>query len=87
MVYILHCDQKSFYVGLTSDINNRLRSHKAKENIATKKFSDIKVVYTEKYETRKEAEKRESQIKKWTRAKKKALIEGNIKLLIKLCKS
>lgn len=68
-VYILLCDQKTYYIGLTSNINNRLRSHKARENIATKEFSDLRIVYTEKYRTRKEAEKREIQLKKWSKAK------------------
>ena len=72
---------------LTSDVNKRLKSHKAKQNIATKEFSEIEVVYAEKYITRKEAERREIQIKKWSRAKKKALIEGNLELLKKLSKS
>jgi putative endonuclease len=86
-VYILLCDQKTYYVGLTSNVNNRLKSHRTKRNIATKEFSDIVLVYTERYKARKEAEKRESQLKKWTRAKKKALIEGDIELLKKLSKS
>ena len=86
-VYILLCDQKTYYIGSTSDVNKRLKSHKAKQNIATKEFSEIEVVYAEKYITRKEAERRESQIKKWSRAKKKALIEGNLELLKKLSKS
>ncbi|QQS39590.1 GIY-YIG nuclease family protein [Candidatus Woesebacteria bacterium] len=68
-------------------MNKRLASHKAEQNIATKKFSELKLIYFEKYETRKEAENREIQLKKWSRAKKKALIEGDIDLLIKLSKS
>jgi putative endonuclease len=86
-VYILLCDQKTYYIGLTSNLQNRLRSHNAKENIATKKFSDLRVVYAEKHKTRKEAERREIQLKKWSRAKKRALIEGNLELLRKLSKS
>jgi predicted GIY-YIG superfamily endonuclease len=62
-------------------------SHKDKQNTATKEFSELKLIYTEKYKTRKEAEKRETQIKKWTRAKKEALVLGNIELLKKLSKS
>jgi len=86
-IYILLCDQKSYYVGLTHDLKQRLTSHKSKANIATKEFSDLKLVYSEKYKTRKEAETREKQLKGWTLAKKKALVEGNIPLLIKLSKS
>jgi putative endonuclease len=58
-----------------------------KESFFTKKFSEIKLVYTEKYNKRIEAEKREKQIKGWSIAKKKALISGDKKLLIKLSKS
>ena len=86
-IYILLCDKKTYYVGLTSNISQRFESHKNKENIATKKFSEFRLVYSEDFETRKEAESRERQIKKWSVAKKKALIDGNKELLIKLSKS
>lgn len=86
-VYILLCDQKTYYIGLTHNIQQRIKSHKAKYNIATKEFSDLKLVYSEEYKTRYDAEKREQQLKRWTLAKKKALIEGNKDLLIKLSKT
>ncbi len=86
-VYILLCDQKTYHVGLTSNIKDRLRSYRAKENIATKKFSNLEILFTEKYKNRREAELREVQIKKWSRAKKRALIEGDIEFLKKLSKS
>ena len=86
-IYILLCDQKSYYVGLTHDLKQRLASHKSKANLATKEFSDLKMVYHEQFGTRKEAEAREKQLKGWTAAKKKALIVGNIPLLVKLSKS
>jgi len=41
-------------------------------------------VYSEKYATRSEAMQREMQLKKWSRAKKEALIAGNLELLKKL---
>ncbi|MBI5614018.1 GIY-YIG nuclease family protein [Candidatus Gottesmanbacteria bacterium] len=87
IMYILLCDEKTFYVGLTSNIENRLKSHIAGYNIGTKKFSHIQLVYSENYPNRVSAEQRETQLKKWTRAKKKALIEGNIELLKQLSKS
>lgn len=85
--YILLCDQKIYYTGITSNLKERLNSHRSKRNIATKKFFDIKLVYSEEYKTRIIAENREKQIKRWKRAKKKALIEGKIDLLHKLSKS
>lgn len=86
-IYILLCDQKTYYVGLTSNLSQRFDSHRLKKNLATKKFSEVKLVYSEDFGTRKEAEKREIQLKKWSSAKKKALINGDKELLIKLSKS
>lgn len=87
VVYILFCNQKTFYVGITKDLKERLNEHKKGYSLYTKKFSDIKLVYKENYKTRKEAELREKQLKGWSIAKKKALILGDKKLLIKLSKS
>ncbi len=86
-VYILLCDCETYYVGLTSDIEQRIRSHQSGYNLATKKFNDIKFLYTEQYQRRIDAEKREKQIKGWSRAKKEALIRGDFDSLKKLSKS
>ena len=85
-VYIFFCDQKTFYVGSTDNLERRLQQHIRKESFYTKKFSDIKLVYKESYFTRGEAMRREEQIKRWSIAKKKALITGDIKSLRKLSK-
>jgi len=74
--YILFCNQKIFYVGITNNLKKRLEQHKKKQSPYTKKFSDIKLVYFEKHKLRGQAEKREKQIKNWSNAKKKALIQG-----------
>ncbi len=86
-IYILFCDQKTFYVGLTGNLEQRLVSHISKQNLATKEFSDIKLVYSEEYPLRELAENREKQLKGWSFAKKKALIEGNLELLKQLSKN
>jgi putative endonuclease len=44
----------------------------------------FKLIYYEEHPTRKAAMRREQQLKKWTRAKKEALIAGNYLLLKKL---
>jgi putative endonuclease len=87
IVYILLCDQKTFYVGITRDIEKRLEEHKSKTSFFTKKFSDIQLVYQELYKTIQDAEKRERQLKGWSFAKKKALVEGQIELLKRLSKA
>lgn len=85
-VYILLCNSNTYYVGLTHNVEARLKSHKSKENIATKEYYQVELQYTETYKARPTAEKREKQLKGWSVAKKKALISGNIPLLKKLCK-
>lgn len=86
-LYILFCDQKIFYIGITDNLKRRSLQHKKGESPYTKKFFDIKLVYYEKHKTRKEAEKREIQIKKCSRAKKIALIKGDKILLKELSKA
>lgn len=86
-VYILLCDHKTYYIGITHDLQQRFKSHKAKQNIATKEFFDLRLIYSENYTTRIEAEKREKQLIGWTAAKKKALITGDKEVLIKLSKA
>lgn len=77
-VYMLLCDQRTFYVGITSDIVNRVKQHKNKDSFFTKKFSDLKLVYCEEYPTKHEAVIREKQIKGWSKAKKQMLVEGKM---------
>ena len=75
-VYILNCNKKTFYVGITNDLKSRLVEHKNKQSFFTKKFSDIDLVYTEKFNTKTESAKRERQLKGWSRKKKQLLING-----------
>ena len=77
-VYLLLCDQKTFYVGISPDLKSRLVEHKNKESFFTKKFSNIEIVYAEKYLDKYEASKREKQLKGWSVAKKKLLIDGKL---------
>ena len=77
-VYLLLCDQKTFYVGLTTDIVKRIGEHKRKESFFKKKFSDIRLVYCEKYQSEHEAAVRERQLKGWSHTKKQMLIDGKL---------
>lgn len=86
-VYILLCDQKTFYVGHTDNIARRVQEHKMKYSPYTKKFSDIQLVYTEQHASCSNAKKREKQLKGWSIAKKRALIIGDKQALITLSKS
>lgn len=77
-VYMLLCDQKTFYVGITDNPGQRLKEHREKKSFFTKKFSDIKFVYCERYPNKTKAAEREKQIKGWGRAKKQMLLDGKL---------
>ena len=77
-VYMLLCNQKTFYIGITDDIHERIANHKKKLSFFTKKFSDLELIYSEKYHNKYEAAKREQQLKGWSSAKKQILIDSRI---------
>ena len=76
-VYILNCADDSFYTGMTSDIDRRLKEHNEKKGGRyTRLRTPVVLVYHETLPTRSRALKREAEIKKWPRAKKIALINS-----------
>ena len=79
IVYILFSERKNrFYIGFTSNLEERLIRHNQKSKGFTGNVNDWKVVYTERYDTRELAYRRELQIKSWkSRTKIQGLIEGN----------
>ena len=73
------------YTGVTTGISNRLRQHKQGEGSEfTRVFGVDELCYFETFSDKMEAFSRESQIKKWTRKKKLALIAGDKELLKRL---
>lgn len=74
-VYLLLCDQKIIYTGVTDNFDRRWLGYRNKTSRFTKKFSDLKVLHTENYKTEVEAVKREKEIKGWRRKKKFELIK------------
>ncbi|MRX68055.1 GIY-YIG nuclease family protein [Flavobacterium resistens] len=66
IVYILFSESKNkFYIGFTSNLEERLIRHNQKSKGFTGNENDWKVVYTESYETKEIAHKRELQINSW----------------------
>lgn len=78
--YIVRCSDNSLYSGQTNNIENRIKEHNS-SNSRSAKYTKIRrpvqLVYFEKFETLREAMRREWQVKKWTKAKKEALVKGN----------
>ncbi|MET3731104.1 GIY-YIG nuclease family protein [Moheibacter stercoris] len=87
-VYILECSDKTFYVGITSNLDKRLESHQMGkyQNSYTYKRRPIKLVFYATFTEIEKAFEVEKQIKKWSRAKKIALIEGRFEDLPNLAK-
>jgi putative endonuclease len=78
-IYILRCSDGSFYTGYINNLEKRLESHNAGNGAKyTRSRRPCEVVYTELFETKGAAMKREYRVKKWTRAQKQALIDGII---------
>ncbi|MBI2635270.1 MAG: GIY-YIG nuclease family protein [Parcubacteria group bacterium] len=75
-VYMIKNSSGKLYVGVTEDLNKRLYYHNTKQGANFTKYkSKFEIVFEEKYPTLAEARKREAQIKKWRREKKKILIK------------
>lgn len=75
-VYILKCNDGSYYTGHTDDIDKRISEHRFGliANCYTKNRRPIEVVFIQLFSTRDEAFCAERQIKGWSRKKKEALI-------------
>lgn len=86
-IYLLRCSNGSYYVGHTDDVVRRLEEHNSGKGAEhTRKYRPVHLVYTEPFDSESDAVLREMQIKHWSRAKKAALAEGNLRELKKLAK-
>ena len=76
-VYMLRCSDNSFYIGQTSNIEKRISGHEQGTYPCcyTKSRLPINVVFVQQLESRHQAFLAERQIKKWSHAKKEALIK------------
>lgn len=75
VAYIIECTDKSLYTGITNNLERRFEQHKNGEGGRYTRSKQVsKIVYTEQFPDRSSAQKREAQIKGWTRQKKLNLI-------------
>ena len=77
-VYILRCADGSFYTGITTDLERRVREHNdgALGARYTRARRPVEVVYQEPHENRASASRREYKIKQLRRVAKASLIAG-----------
>jgi len=87
-VYILKCADNTLYTGVATELSRRVERHNAgRGGACTRIRMPVTLAYSEECANRSAALKREAQIKKWTKEKKLALINGNISDLHNLSKS
>lgn len=87
-LYILRTSDNRLYTGITRNLDQRLGTHnKRKGALFTKIHGTGTLVYSEEFRDYASARKREIQLKKWSRAKKEALIIGNIVRLKRLSRA
>lgn len=75
-VYIVECADGTFYTGWTNDLEKRISMHsKGTGAKYTRGRGPVKLRYYETFEDKKDAMKREYEIKKLTRSAKMLLID------------
>ncbi|MEK7618097.1 MAG: GIY-YIG nuclease family protein [Patescibacteria group bacterium] len=74
--YILQCKDKTLYCGSTTDLKKREATHnQGKGSKYVKSRGGGKIIYFEKFKSLNKALRRETEVKKWPRAKKLVLIK------------
>ncbi|MCW8832548.1 MAG: GIY-YIG nuclease family protein [Colwellia sp.] len=87
-VYILKCNDGSFYTGHTEDLETRLAQHQQAffSHCYTAQRLPVTLKYQASFESREQALIIERQIKGWSRNKKQALIDDNWQEISRLSK-
>lgn len=79
-VYLVRCVDGTLYCGYTTDVDRRLAEHNGEGKVAGARYTagrrPVTVVYQESCATRSEAQQREAQIKKLSKAHKLRLLRA-----------
>lgn len=88
-VYILECSDKSYYIGVTDNLEKRFQQHEKGINrdCYTYLRRPLKIAFYEMFNDPNSAIIFEKKIKGWSRKKKEALIKREFHLLPELSKS
>lgn len=76
-IYILECSDNTLYTGWTTDLEKRVLTHNTSKLGAkyTKARRPVRLVYSESFETKSQAMKREYEVKGMSRVDKIGLID------------
>jgi putative endonuclease len=76
-VYILLCEDGSYYTGHAKNVEHRVEQHRKGQGARyTRMHKPAKIVYVEKLNSRSSAMKREREIKSFSHSKKQRLIDS-----------
>jgi len=76
-VYVIQCEDGSFYTGCTKNVDSRMKLHmNGKGARYTRMHRPEKLVYVEEFDSRAEAMKKERKVKMLKRAQKLELINS-----------
>ncbi|HET9629296.1 MAG TPA: GIY-YIG nuclease family protein, partial [Novosphingobium sp.] len=76
--YLLRCNDGSYYVGHTDDLEQRMAQHLSGAlGGYTASRRPVALLWTEAFQTRDDAFAAERKLKGWSRAKKEALVAGD----------
>src|SRR6266851_4282037 len=78
-LYILKCNDGSFYIGHTDNIEKRMSEHNLGliDKCYTKNRRPVELIFLQIFDTRDDAFCAERKIKGWSRKKKEAFIKGD----------
>ena len=78
-MYILRCADGSYYVGSTRNLEVRLHQHQTGEGSNyTRRRLPVELVHASEFRTVAEAFAAEKKVQNWSRAKREALIRGDV---------
>ena len=82
-VYILKCNDDSYYTGITNNVAIRFEQHQTGHDVKAYTFRrrPLELVFTREFRSVLQAIAFEKQVKRWTRKKKEALINGKFQQL------
>jgi len=86
-MYILECNDGTYYVGSTTSLNSRIYQHQQGLGaVYTSRRLPVELVYCEEYPTISKAFAREKQVQGWCRKKRETLIQREYHRLPELSK-
>ena len=87
-VYMLKCSDGTYYTGVTNDVDRRFNEHQSGISPTSYTFRrrPLRLVYYQMFNDPTQAIAFEKRLKKWSKAKKEALIDGRFNELPGLSK-